>query len=66
MVLTHLIHNGMIKVKGQIGEIAKLVSDPEPRIADLAKHFFLQISSKDKTIYNNLQDSESVFIRCMG
>ncbi|KAL1713076.1 non-SMC mitotic condensation complex subunit 1-domain-containing protein [Schizophyllum commune] len=56
MVLTHLIHNGMIKVKGQIGEIAKLVSDPEPRIADLAKHFFLQISSKDKTIYNNLQD----------
>ncbi|KAL1746755.1 non-SMC mitotic condensation complex subunit 1-domain-containing protein [Schizophyllum fasciatum] len=56
MVLTHLIHNGMIKVKGQIGEIAKLVSDPEQRIADLAKHFFLQISSKDKTIYNNLQD----------
>lgn len=56
MVLTHLIHNGMIKVKGQIGEIAKLVGDPEQRIADLAKHFFLQISSKDKTIYNNLQD----------
>ncbi|KAF8069057.1 non-SMC mitotic condensation complex subunit 1-domain-containing protein [Lyophyllum atratum] len=56
MVLTHLILNGMIKVKGQLGEMAKCLEDPEPRIADLAKLFFNELSTKDNAIYNNLPD----------
>ncbi|KAI0038666.1 hypothetical protein FA95DRAFT_1567609 [Auriscalpium vulgare] len=56
MVLTHLILNGMIKVKGQLGEMAKCLEDEEPRIADLAKLFFNDLSTKDNAIYNNLPD----------
>ncbi|KAK2461131.1 hypothetical protein APHAL10511_006658 [Amanita phalloides] len=56
MVLTHLILNGMVKVKGQLGEMAKCLEDEEPRIADLAKLFFEELSTKDNAIYNNLPD----------
>ncbi|KAJ6465485.1 non-SMC mitotic condensation complex subunit 1-domain-containing protein [Mycena vulgaris] len=56
MVLTHLILNGMIKVKGQLGEMAKCIEDPETRISDLAKLFFKELSTKDNAIYNNLPD----------
>lgn len=59
MVLTHLILNGMIKVKGQLGEMAKCLEDEEPRISDLAKLFFTELSTKDNAIYNNLPDSPS-------
>jgi hypothetical protein len=37
MVLTHLILNDMVKVKGQVGEIAVCLNDPEPRVADLTR-----------------------------
>lgn len=53
MVLTHLILNGMIKVKGQLGEMAKCLEDTDARIADLAKLFFTELSTKDNAIYNN-------------
>ncbi|KAG6899328.1 hypothetical protein C0995_006313, partial [Termitomyces sp. Mi166 len=56
MVLTHLILNGMIKVKGQLGEMAKCLEDREPRIADLAKLFFKELSTKENAIHNNLPD----------
>ncbi|GAA6015382.1 hypothetical protein JCM10207_008969 [Rhodosporidiobolus poonsookiae] len=56
MVLTHLILNGMIKVKGQLGEMAKCLSDDDKRIKDLAHLFFEELSTKDKAIYNNLPD----------
>jgi condensin complex subunit 1 len=58
MVLTHLILNGMIKVKGQLGEMAKCLEDEEPRIADLAKLFFTELSTKENAIYNNLPDGK--------
>jgi len=61
MVLTHLILNGMIKVKGQLGEMAKCVEDEEMRITDLAKLFFKELSGKDNAIYNNLPDSAKDF-----
>lgn len=60
MVLTHLILNGMIKVKGQLGEMAKCLEDPDQRIADLAKLFFTELSTKDNAIYNNLPDGQYV------
>ncbi|CDZ96307.1 mitotic chromosome condensation-related protein [Phaffia rhodozyma] len=56
MVLTHLILNGMIKVKGQLGEMAKCIEDDDQRVRDLAKLFFKELSSKENALYNNLQD----------
>lgn len=56
MVLTHLILNGMVKVKGQLGEMAKCLDDTEQRISDLAKLFFTELSTKDNAVYNNLPD----------
>lgn len=64
MVLTHLILNGMIKVKGQLGEIAKCLEDVDTRIADLAKLFFTELSTKDNAIYNNLPDGECLTLIC--
>jgi condensin complex subunit 1 len=56
MVLTFLILNGMIKVKGQISEMARCTEDPDDRIRDIAKAFFKELSTKDNAIYNNLPD----------
>ena len=56
MVLTFLILNGMIKVKGQISEMAKCTEDDNREIRDLAKLFFKELSTKDNAIYNNLPD----------
>ncbi|KAI9295812.1 condensin [Neoconidiobolus thromboides FSU 785] len=56
MVLTHLILNGMVKVKGQIGEMAKCIVDKDIRISNLSKLFFTELATKDNAIYNNLPD----------
>lgn len=56
MVLTHLILNGMIKGKGQLGEMAKCLVDEDKRISDLAHLFFTELSTKDRAIINNLPD----------
>jgi condensin complex subunit 1 len=60
LVLTHLILNGMIKVKGQLGEMAKCLEDEEPRVADLAKLFFTELATKENAIYNNLPDGSVI------
>ena len=51
----------MIKVKGQLGEMAKCLEDEEPRVSDLAKLFFTELSTKDNAIYNNLPDGRRSF-----
>ncbi|KAJ3146459.1 Condensin complex subunit [Geranomyces michiganensis] len=56
MVLTFLILNGMVKVKGQISEMAKTLEDEDRRISDLTKLFFTELSTKDNSVYNNLPD----------
>ncbi|KAJ3223014.1 Condensin complex subunit, partial [Clydaea vesicula] len=56
MVLTHLILNGMVKVKGQISEIAKLIESKEVKLRDLSRLFFTELSTKDNSVYNNLPD----------
>ena len=56
MVLTHLILNGMVKVKGQIGLMAKCLEDDDSRVSDMAKLFFTELASKDNAVYNNLPD----------
>ncbi|XP_031564431.1 condensin complex subunit 1-like [Actinia tenebrosa] len=56
MVLTHLILNDMVKVKGNISEMATCLEDKDKRIADLAKLFFLELSKKGNAVYNVLPD----------
>lgn len=56
MVLTHLILNGMIKVKGQLGVMAKCLEDEDERLADLAKLFFSELATKENAIYNQIGD----------
>jgi condensin complex subunit 1 len=54
MVLTHLILNDMIKVKGQISEMAICLEDKDKRISDLAHLFFHELANKGNAIYNIL------------
>ncbi|XP_018015695.1 condensin complex subunit 1 isoform X2 [Hyalella azteca] len=55
-VLTHLILNDMVKVKGQIADIALCITDKEPRINGLAKLFFTELARKPNALYNVLPD----------
>ena len=55
-VLTHLILNDMIKVKGQISDIALCIADVSDKISGLAKHFFSELSRKGNALYNVMPD----------
>ena len=55
-VLTHLILNDMIKVKGQISDMAWCIVDSEDKIAGLSKLFFAELSKKGNTLYNVMPD----------
>ena len=55
-VLTHLILNDMIKVKGQISDMAWCIVDSVDRISGLAKLFFSELSKKGNTLYNVMPD----------
>lgn len=55
-VLTHLILNDMIKVKGQISEMAICIVDHDERIASLAKLFFNELAKKGNAVYNIMPD----------
>ncbi|XP_061675674.1 condensin complex subunit 1 isoform X2 [Syngnathoides biaculeatus] len=55
-VLTQLVLKDMLKVKGQVSEVAVLLIDPEPHITSLALNFFNELASKDNAIYNLLPD----------
>ncbi len=58
MVLTHLILNDMIKIRGQVSDIAVCLEDEVPRIRDLAKLFFNELSKRGNSpIYNILPDT---------
>jgi len=57
MVLTHLILNDMVKVKGNVCEIALCLQDKEPRIRDMARLLFHELSKRTNSpIYNLLPD----------
>uniref|UniRef100_A0A3P8X2W7 Condensin complex subunit 1 n=1 Tax=Cynoglossus semilaevis TaxID=244447 RepID=A0A3P8X2W7_CYNSE len=55
-VLTQLVLKDVLKVKGQVSEMAVLLIDPEPHITSLALNFFNELSTKDNAIYNLLPD----------
>ncbi|KAH7667151.1 Condensin subunit 1/Condensin-2 complex subunit D3 protein [Dioscorea alata] len=57
LVLSHLILNDMMKVKGYINEMAMRIEDEEGRISNLARLFFHELSKKGSNpIYNLLPD----------
>nr|XP_060618633.1 condensin complex subunit 1 isoform X2 [Anolis sagrei ordinatus] len=56
LVMTHLILKDMVKVRGQVSEMATLLIDPEEEIVGLARNFFTELSSKDNAVYNLLPD----------
>ncbi|MED6172299.1 Condensin-1 complex subunit CAP-D2 [Stylosanthes scabra] len=57
LVLSHLILNDMMKVKGYINEMAVRLEDDDERISSLAKLFFNELSKKGSNpVYNLLPD----------
>uniref|UniRef100_A0A8B9MWC3 Condensin complex subunit 1 n=1 Tax=Accipiter nisus TaxID=211598 RepID=A0A8B9MWC3_9AVES len=56
LVMTHLILKDMVKVKGQVSEMAALLIDPEEAIMGVAQNFFSELSNKGNAIYNLLPD----------
>ena len=60
MTLTFLILAGQVKVKGQLGEMAKCIEDSDKRIADLSRMFFTELATKDNAIYNHFIDMFSL------
>jgi len=60
MTLTFLILAGQVKVKGQLGEMAKCLEDSDKRIADLSKMFFSELATKDNAVYNHFVDMFSL------
>ncbi|KAL7276465.1 condensin complex non-SMC subunit Cnd1 [Rhizina undulata] len=63
MTLTFLILAGQVKVKGQLGEMAKCVDDKDRRIADLARMFFTELATKENAVYNHFVDVFSTLVR---
>ncbi|KAH7080695.1 armadillo-type protein [Paraphoma chrysanthemicola] len=60
MTLTFLILAGQVKVKGQLGEMAKCLEDSDRKIADMARMFFSELATKDNAVYNQFVDMFSV------
>ncbi|XP_046396855.1 condensin complex subunit 1 [Ischnura elegans] len=56
MVLTHLIMNDMVKVKGQISDMALCILDPCEKIRGLTKLFFQELAQKGNALYNVMTD----------
>jgi condensin complex subunit 1 len=57
MVLTHLILNDMVKVKGQVCEIALCLRDDDTRIRDMSRLLFHELSKRSNNpVYNLLPD----------
>lgn len=46
LVMTHLILKDMVKVKGQVSEMATLLIDPEEAIVGVAQNFFGELANK--------------------
>ena len=60
MTLTFLILAGQVKVKGQLGEMAKCLEDSDKKIADLSRMFFTELATKDNAVYNHFVDMFSL------
>ncbi|EMC95637.1 hypothetical protein BAUCODRAFT_71473 [Baudoinia panamericana UAMH 10762] len=60
MTLTFLILAGQVKVKGQLGEMAKCVEDSDERVREMSRMFFAELAGKDNAVYNHFVDMFSL------
>lgn len=60
MTLTFLILAGQVKVKGQLGEMAKCLEDASSKTSNLARMFFTELATKDNAVYNQFVDMFSI------
>jgi condensin complex subunit 1 len=57
-VISHLALNDMIKIRGEISDICKLLKDEDSKIQDLVKLFLHELHSKhNETIYNLIPEA---------
>ncbi|SCU90578.1 LADA_0F05072g1_1 [Lachancea dasiensis] len=56
MTVTFLILAGQVKVKGQLGQMAKCLENTDQGISDMCKLFFTELATKDNAIYNGFID----------
>ncbi|AET38625.1 condensin subunit YCS4 Ecym_3121 [Eremothecium cymbalariae DBVPG len=56
MTVTFLILAGQVKVKGQLGQMAKCLEYPDQGMSDMCKLFFTELAAKDNAIYNGFID----------
>lgn len=62
MVITHLVLNDMLKVKGQVSQVAMSLNDSCKEVRDLARLFFNKLSERSNNpVYNLLGDIIGVF-----
>ena len=54
MVITHLILNDMLKIKGEIVDICMLLDDPDEKIKNQVQLFLHELHSKGQQIIYNL------------
>uniref|UniRef100_A0AAG5CMQ8 Condensin complex subunit 1 n=1 Tax=Anopheles atroparvus TaxID=41427 RepID=A0AAG5CMQ8_ANOAO len=55
-MMSHLILHEMIRVKGQISELALCIVDPVDEIRTITEQFFKEIAHKSNILYNVLPD----------
>lgn len=55
-MLSNLILHEMIRVKGQISDLAMCIVDPAPEIRTITEQFFKEIANKSNILYNVLPD----------
>jgi hypothetical protein len=64
MVLAHLVLNDMVKVKGQVGELAVCLNDADASIADISRMFFAELAKRpNNPVYNIFPDTLSCLSR---
>ncbi|CAR28118.1 ZYRO0D14256p [Zygosaccharomyces rouxii] len=56
MTVTFLILAGQVKVKGQLGQMAKCLENPDQGVSDMCRLFFTELATKDNAIYNGFID----------
>ncbi|XP_061383844.1 condensin complex subunit 1 [Danaus plexippus] len=55
-MLSFLVLHEMVRVKGQIADMALCCADKDPKIASMTKLFFKQLSQKGNALYNVMPD----------
>ncbi|GCE97941.1 condensin complex subunit [Zygosaccharomyces mellis] len=56
MTVTFLILAGQVKVKGQLGQMAKCLENQDQGVSDMCRLFFTELATKDNAIYNGFID----------